>query len=805
MHIRSEPSKAAGEATKGLQYNSYTGDLIISESSMSSTQDSRSTSNNARLLDLPPPTKLLGSSTPPQYPSVLRIELNMSVFPPQTIRHIEGKASHIYTRIQDEMGAQARPLEDDGRWREQYPDLANLIDSRYSLKSEVVLLESSLELMRDYSPPKSSLAIQLCADVACPSPDASWGYQTRFYKGGLISQVSTGQLDITQRPDSTRTNMTIPLSSSWWVTLFHEIMERRCAIRASGDPRELYRHEQQTRKDISDVSVMQEIYATVDKDSNPNLVESIPAIILLWKFRQTQRGEAATTSWRRLHLPPPRVAANSPILPLLQAPMILDSIVHGYNNSSYAPLLPSQMQLPQPLQHGTRYDQWPQPSSGDFSVQDEDISMDFKAESPNATALNAYDEDEVLQVVPMNRQMIEDHDGRNYIIDYGPTPRSQSKLHSHAPDTEGKQLVGRSQQTEYELHSFESHEEAAYTLSELANHPLVTDISSQSATTESASQSATANYTSQTQFTSFSTNDTTDYLQDTPNSNLELDVANWNIQLHYENDTEQMEPQTRSKVAYNEIGLDIPTTSTEHDTQEVQQLSSAQGHEIQAVQMQNQQHQSLCAWPYPLHGEHGYEAPALVQEDHSYNLMPYPQAATLNREASDRACHAHEFAFENGHWVGSGNTHCEGNIVPYERLPPSSLEAAQQQHLEPHEVETLGSLAHLPLVTQDPYAYTRDTTRQGRLLSPVQIMETIENYREAACEATPYLPRVESGLYQSHANLMEAFNRPRFLPMDSMRHGEDVHSDGMVETENQVAVQEQGHVLGEVDGGDGSL
>ncbi|MCJ1479229.1 hypothetical protein MMC13_007914 [Lambiella insularis] len=803
--IKSESSKDAGEAPKGLQYDNVTGNLIITKPSSFSNQHNRSTTTGACLLGLPPPTNTLGSSTPPQHPFMQKIELNMSVFSPEDLHRPEGLACHTYTRIQDEMGTQARSLEDDDQWRMLYPDLADILNSGFPLKSEVILLESSIELMTDYSPPKSSLAIHLFADVACTSPDASWRYQTRFYTNGSVSQVCSGLLlsDNTQYSVASKTRMNIPLSSSWWVTIFHDFMERRCAIKMSGDARQLYQHEQQTRQDIGGISVMQEIF--VDQNTGINSLDCGPAFILLWKFRQTQASEAATTSWGKLHLPPLRAAAFSPMPPTSQPPtsqpptsqpptsqpptsqppITLESTLHSYQSNSYLPLLRSQIPLPPPLQNGTKYDEWPQPSVRAFPIKTRDITADFKAESPITTAFDSYSDDDVLQGVSAYTQVSGDHDGSNYIDNF--EPRSTS----HSTVLESQQFVGQLQDPEYELHSFGGHEQAAFTLSELANQPIVADTSRPSAVAESASQS-----TSRTSFTSFSTNNSTVYLQDATDSNLELDVANWNIQLQYEEDHEQMEMemQRQSPIVYKGIGLNVSTTSMELDVQGGQQLSIEKDREQPVEQTQGQQHQPSYTWPYGIQDEHDHEALVLAQEYHAYNLSTYSQNASRNEEPGDQACHTHRFASEDGHWTESANVDGEGDMVPDKCPHPLSPETLRQQHRDHHKTENFEGLTHLPsqVTTHDPHMYAREMVRHVQIRSPDQVVETVQQYRAEVRGDVSSFQETENGLRQSHGEVRKP---PRFLPMDI---GEEAYGDGIVKTECQVAELERGHVLGEV-------
>ena len=258
-----------------------------------------------------------------QSPSIQRIEFEMWMQPPAQNKPSH-KDYHIYTRIQSETGAQSRNLEDIRDWRTSYPRLTE-IHQQCGLNTQIILLETSFELMTDRPLRGSVLPIHFFADVLSETRYTDWQHMMHIYEGGVHRKTCKAFLNDTEL-NHAKTRVEIPLGSEWWVTVFLRITNRRLDTIANGNAQAVRQEEENARRYLHEMTIMQEIYAT-PQDGRFQTPQRVA--ILLWKFRQTRPGEAATTTWRNLHAPPNREAANSPAPSMIEAPMTLDSNLHA--------------------------------------------------------------------------------------------------------------------------------------------------------------------------------------------------------------------------------------------------------------------------------------------------------------------------------------------------------------------------------------------------------------------------------------------------------------------------------------------
>ncbi|MCJ1380659.1 Transcriptional enhancer factor TEF-1 [Xylographa soralifera] len=724
-----------------MEYDSVRGKLIFKDSSQSSGQCARSTALNFNMGTLPLPTKTLGSSFP-DYPFVQKIELNMSVFPQASEYHSEPQACHIYTRIQDEMGAQPRMLQDNSNCRETFPDLTNIYSNSSPPRGEIILLEASLELMKDYCPPKSSLAIQLFADISCPGLGPPWVYRTRFYMKGNLSKECSGQLDTPQLTDSQRSRVIIPLSSKWWVQLFYNIMERRCAIKAAGDMQGFYQYENETRQDISELSVMQEIFASDDRDTNLDLAGSSPVFILLWKFRQTLPGEAATTTWRKLHESSIQAPRSSLTPQLAQLPLTLDSGVPGLSSHAYTSHPYPELPLQPHIQHDTRWDEYDQVAEGMHTMPHEIVMTDFKMESPNQSRQAGYSTDLMFQGPSTQTYGMEEHNGSHHIPERANYSAGHEALQSLVHDMEGNNFGDPIHHTTYDLHRYESHEQAAHTLSQFATQPVALDISPQSANTEFTARSIDTDFASQSTVDSFSSDVSANYLPHNTDPNLEIDLTSWNIQLDYDQDHDHITAPLHSPAGYEGVEPISPTDQlhTLHHQGE-QHLLAQEEHHPHGEQFHTQLHHLNHNWPYLPHDQ-DHSLPPATAEDYPHPVFPSPSAIT----ASEPHNHAlARFKLEEDHWEQPLAAAPVTDTPPYPNPYQHALEPAHYHQLMQQEEEALQGLTALP-----NHVYAREQARQH-----LQGFESLE-------------PEFNRGLEK-----MEALNEAVFGG-DVVRNAEDV-------------------------------
>lgn len=476
----------------------------------------------------------LRSSGPTQLPFVQKIELNMSVFPPATEHSKDGPAYHTYTRMQSEMGAQPITSEGDPFWRERYPELASLYDGDGQPKnSEIILLESNLELMKTFCPQRSKLGIHLYADIICDGAYRTWNHRTIFYQNGQPSTEYGRKVVSTRIHNSTTTRVEISLFSSWWVELFQEILNRRHEIEISGDLEEFQGHEDQNREDIRSLSIVQEIFASTQEEGHEFPLTGDPAVILLWKFRQTRPGEAATTSWRKLHASSSRTSVASKS-ESVEPPLTMDSHAQNFTHRLALPLPSSQVPLPEPLQNDTRWDEWSHVPRDLYVKSTDSMIMnvprnlsyekpdmvDFGADQSSHIGTSVYPGQPLFQNTTRSTYL-----GENYNEHYGShtaytTPHTDNYFSSNQLGT----ISFASHGTEQQVHSFSSTDAAA---------SILTDLASQGTATELSSQSTTADLASHLENTDLSPEYALDYSQETTDPSLD-DFASCRIELTFQ-------------------------------------------------------------------------------------------------------------------------------------------------------------------------------------------------------------------------------------------------------------------------------
>ncbi|MCJ1322021.1 hypothetical protein MMC15_007366 [Xylographa vitiligo] len=687
--VKSEPPAGA------IEYDSVKGKLIFKDSSQSSGNCARSTATNFHGGTLPLPTKTLGSSFP-DYPFVQKIELNMSVFPQANEYRSEPQACHIYTRIQDEMGAQPKVLQGNSNWRETFPALTNIYNKVSPPRGEIILLEANLELMKDYCPPKSSLAIQLFADISCPGLRAPWVYRTRFYMKGNLNKECSGQLDTPQLTDSQRSRVIIPLSSKWWVQLFYNIMERRCAIKAAGDMQGFYQYENETRQKISELAVMQEIFASDDKDTNPDLAGSSPIFVLLWKFRQTLPGEAATTTWRKLHKSSLQAPTSSSTPQLQQPPLTLDSGLSGLSSYGYTsqpyPELPLQPNVP----HDTRWDQCGQVAEGIHAMPHETPMTDFKIESPDQSRLAGYSAELMFHSPDPHTYGMEDHTGSHYVSERAPYATAHEALQSLVHDMEGNNFGDSIHHTNYDLPHYESHEQAAHTLSQFATQPVALEISPQSTNTEFTPRSTDTEFASQSTVDSFSGEVSANYLPHNTDPNLEIDLTSWNIQLDYDQDNDPISVPLHSPPGCAGVES-ISNTAQLHTLhhQGEQHLLAPTEHDPHSEQFHTQLQHLNHNWQYLPHDQ-DHSLPPATAEDYPHPVFHSPPGITAAEPHSHPPAPDPRFKLEEDHWEQPHPPPPATGTPPYPHHYQHALEPAQYHQLMQQEEDALQGLSALP-------------------------------------------------------------------------------------------------------------
>ncbi|KAL8786337.1 MAG: hypothetical protein Q9213_002834 [Squamulea squamosa] len=281
-------------------------------------------------LKYPPPNAILGSNAPDHGPVLNRIEFEMYVLSPA------GEKIHNYTRLQAEIGASPIALEELSNWRMYFPLLEDYHENG-QLDSDIILIESNVDLLTDYPPKNSTLSIRFRVNVAGVAGNKQWFTKADYYEenGQPIDMGKFYEINnirksspwdtpsVSQAPGSRDVQLEISLQSVWWVQLFTRMAARKHGLRYDHDF--FQQEEDWSRRYLQGLSVMQELRMGSGTSSER-------VAIILWKFSAASRGKTATTTWRKLKPPPQRFKINSPVLSPeapLQHSMVLDSSIHN--------------------------------------------------------------------------------------------------------------------------------------------------------------------------------------------------------------------------------------------------------------------------------------------------------------------------------------------------------------------------------------------------------------------------------------------------------------------------------------------
>ncbi|KAL8962541.1 MAG: hypothetical protein Q9193_001063 [Seirophora villosa] len=283
-------------------------------------------------VSLPPPVGILGSNAPGRGPFVSRLEFEMSVQSPA------GKRIHNYTSNQTDIGAQPWALEKVRDWRTSYP-LLNKYYEQHQLDSEIILIESKLDLLAEYPPKGSTLSNGFKVNMAGVGGGKQWltraDYYERngqlvdmkgFYAQNGIRKSMPWDTPTVRQGNGSDVELEIPLQSTWWVQLFTRMAARK--RETQNDPYSRRQEDEWSSRYLREMSIMQEVWVQPGLDG---ALESRVAIIL-WTFSKARPGEKATTSWRELRPPPERIKVNSPSqspTPPLQHSIVLDSALRS--------------------------------------------------------------------------------------------------------------------------------------------------------------------------------------------------------------------------------------------------------------------------------------------------------------------------------------------------------------------------------------------------------------------------------------------------------------------------------------------
>ena len=283
------------------------------------------------------PAQIPGSNEHPG-PTIRSVKFSFALFKgPEVVLH-------TFTSLQSEMGSAPKALDEISEWRTMFPHLATYHEYG-DTQTPIFLFEANLSLMHRLpsggSTSTQHLGTELDLDFTQGLGYTEWCCLTRFYENkgheiNLENYQERSQLrgslynKLKCSPDFGNGDMRledIPLKSKWWAELFSDFIahtqDAEAKAKKSGNPQYVKDAEEHNRRYLCEFSVMQELRAV----PRGNSAKPQRMAIVLWKFNQTRRSEAATTSWRRIITPLSPFQVQSPVSGLMRPHMTLDSAV----------------------------------------------------------------------------------------------------------------------------------------------------------------------------------------------------------------------------------------------------------------------------------------------------------------------------------------------------------------------------------------------------------------------------------------------------------------------------------------------
>ena len=275
---------------------------------------------------LPPPSEILPSS---QRSSIRRINFEMYILGPEL------EKLHVYTTLQSEKGSASKVLDDIPDWHLRFPQVASYYD-RSSLHDEIILFDTSFKLMNNYPPIKligcepplrSKLGVDFDVVIDQGSEYTNWECHSNFYEQGDL-KATLGTSTSAESLLSGEAKVVVLHPSQWWVGLFTDIIKERLKKEQEGDVDAIQMDAERARRQIQDITAVQEIWATPKAGG----AQRQRMAIFLWNFRQCQDHEAPTTTWRQIIAPVTKSEPYSPVqasASLFHQPSsIIDNVAH---------------------------------------------------------------------------------------------------------------------------------------------------------------------------------------------------------------------------------------------------------------------------------------------------------------------------------------------------------------------------------------------------------------------------------------------------------------------------------------------
>lgn len=241
------------------------------------------------------PSKL----SPPNFPSVKEIKFEM------LLEDRKAHRLHTFTSMQNKFGLFPSSFDEMLEKGKYLPHLDTYYHGQKPIDYELIMLETKVDLIRHQFPSGSQIRIEPFIIVAGGRNYRDWHFCTRFFENGfrirdgrngihLVEKAQT--LPVRYSGDTSEIELELQMQSRWWSqNIIAEIHNRVMLARRHETPSPVYQAEQWGRQYLANLSVTQEIWAFPCDGKSAEM-----ATVLLWKFQQTEPGEAGIMTWRKL-------------------------------------------------------------------------------------------------------------------------------------------------------------------------------------------------------------------------------------------------------------------------------------------------------------------------------------------------------------------------------------------------------------------------------------------------------------------------------------------------------------------------
>ena len=219
-----------------------------------------------------------------QAPSLREVQFRMFLCDTATRQ----EEHHVYTEIQSETESAPRAFHALNNWRPMHALLQPNGD--HGFHCPIYLFEAGINPRKEHVP-STSLKIDFKVVLSKGAFYTDWRLKDRICEEGGPLEIIPDKRVKPEMMDNDALGLYLDLQVLYWRDLFH-------SFRTKGYIASTTWHERNWGRRLGKILIIQELWAT------PQSTNAKPQrlAILLWKFHQANKGQAPTTSWRRLTL-----------------------------------------------------------------------------------------------------------------------------------------------------------------------------------------------------------------------------------------------------------------------------------------------------------------------------------------------------------------------------------------------------------------------------------------------------------------------------------------------------------------------